>query len=185
MKVSNLPEEQRVSDVFKYIIRHPLEIVLRRWNWKAAILSGFLRSLIYFFTHITFGLRAALSAMSIEFVFRTLNTGIVASVGQAFRKARPKWLATLCVMLMLPAYGHIIEYILHTLNGDKNLNKSIIFSIIFSVLSAVFNLFAMRRGVLLVKDEEQKSFWDDLKSLPRIAVEFVCYPLIWLFGKAK
>lgn len=185
MNPSNLTNPPTVGNVFEYIYRNPIEILFRSWNWKSAVLSGFLRSLIYFFTQITFGWRAAFSAMSVEFMFRTFNTGIVASIGQAFRKARPKWLATLCVMLMLPAYGHVIEFALHKLNGDRNLQRSIAFSVVFSVLSAVFNLFAMRRGVLLVNDAEQKSFLSDLKKMPVITAEFVGYPFIWIYRKIR
>jgi hypothetical protein len=182
---SNLPKSLPVSAVIKYILRHPLEMIVRRWNWKAAALSGMMRGSIYFFTHISLGWRAALSAMSLEFLFRVFNSGAVSSVSQAFRSAEPKWLANLIVMFAFPAYGHTVEYILHTLNGDENVNKSIFFSIAFSALSAIFNLHAQRRGAMLVKDEDQKSFWSDLKRLPVIFFEFFGYPFIWVYRKLK
>ena len=160
-------------------------MIVRRWNWKAATLSGIMRGSIYFFTHISLGLRAALSAMSVEFLFRTFNSGAMSSIGQAFRSAQPKWLATVIVMIMFPAYGHIVEFTLHTLNGDKNVNKSIVFSIAFSMLSAIFNLFAMRRGALLVKDEQQQTFRKDLKKMPLIFVEFFSYPFVWVYRKIR
>lgn len=160
-------------------------MIVRRWNWKAAALSGIMRGSIYFFTHISLGLRAALSAMSVEFLFRTFNSGAMSSIGQAFRAAQPKWLATAIVMFLFPAYGHIVEFTLHTLSGDKNVNKSIIFSVAFSMLSAIFNLFAMRRGALLVKDAEQQSFWNDIKKMPRIYAEFFSYPIVWAFRKKR
>lgn len=183
MSFSNLPKNPKISEVIKYIFRHPLEMIIRRWNWKAAALSGIMRGAIYFFTHISLGWRAAISAMSAEFLFRIFNSGATSSIGQALRSAQPQWAANIVVMVMFPAYAHIVEYLLHTLNGDKNVNKSIVFSIIFSALSAIFNLFALRRGVLLVKDEEEETFWSDLKKMPRIFVEFISYPFIWLCRK--
>lgn len=188
MEKSDLLESARtetVWSVFKYIFTHPLEILFWRWNWKSAVLSGVMRGSIYFFTHISLGLRAALGAMSVEFLFRVLNSGATASVAQSFRKANPKWLATFCIMVAMPAYSHTIEYAIHTLNGDQNRNKSIIFSVIFSALSSIFNLFAMRRGTLLVKDEDQKSFWNDLKKLPVLGVQFVIYPFVWAFRRVR
>lgn len=183
--LSEIPRQETVGEVFKYIFSHPIEILFWRWNWKAAVLSGIMRGSIYFFTHISLGLRAALGAMSVEFLFRVINSGASASVSQAFRKANPKWLATACIMLLMPTYSHLIEYTLHTLNGDLNKNKSILVSITFSALSAIFNLFAMRRGTLLVNDEEQKSLWHDLKRLPVLAVQFAIYPFVWVFSKVK
>ena len=174
-----------VGQVFKYVVSHPIEMLFWRWNWKAASLSGVMRGSIYFFTHLKFGWMAALGAMSVEFIFRVLNSGASASVGQAFRKAEPRWLATVCIMLFLPAYSHLIEFSLHTLNGDQNKNKSILISIVFSITSALFNLFAMRRGALLVKDEEQKTLLQDFKKMPRIVVEFVAYPFNFLRRKRR
>lgn len=176
---------ETVWGVFKYIFSHPIEILFWRWNWKAALLSGIMRGSIYFFTHISLGIRAALGAMSVEFLFRVVNSGASASVSQAFRKANPKWLATSCIMLLMPAYSHVIEYTIHTLNGDQNKNKSIVISMMFSALSAVFNLFAMRRGTLLVSDSEQKSFWQDLKRLPVLGVQFVIYPFARVLEKVR
>jgi hypothetical protein len=183
MSSAEFPQNPSVGEVFKFLLSHPSAIVLKRWNWKASILSGVMRGSIYFFTHISLGLRAALGAMSVEFVFRSLNAGVSASIAQSFRQAKPKWLATLCVMGMLPAYGHTIEYTLHTISGDKNLNKSILFSISFSILSALFNLFMMRRGVMIVKDSQQKSFWSDVRRIPLLAAEFFSVPIVWLYRK--
>ncbi len=159
-------------------------MLVRRWNWKTAAMSGLMRGAIYFFTHISLGWRAALSAMSVEFVFRTFNTGALSSISQAFRRVQPKWKANLIVMLAFPAYSHIIEYTLHVLSGDQNVNKSIVISVLFSAVSAIFNLFTMRRGAFLVKDAEQKSLWSDLKSMPRIFVEFVAFPFVWIYRTA-
>ena len=177
--------QETVWDVFTYIVTHPYVVLVQRWNWKAATLSGIMRGSLYFFTHISLGLRAALGAMSVEFLFRVVNSGASASVSQAFRKASPTWLATLCVVLVLPAYSHAVEYTLHTISGDLNTNTSILFSVGLSAVSAIFNLFVMRRGALLVADGEQRSFAQDLRRLPILAVQFVAWPFVRVFGRAK
>jgi len=51
--------------------------------------------------------------------------------------------------------------------------------VLVSAISAVFNLFAMRRGALLVRDETQQSLWRDLARMPWIAFEFISFPLVW------
>jgi ribosomal protein S27AE len=183
--VENSPAPHRVIDVFRYLVRHPVEMLVWRWNWKAALFSGVLRSMIYLFTHLKEGWRAALGAMSVEFAFRLIVSGASGSLVQAFHNAQPVWLATLCVMIMLPAFSHMIEFTLHTLNGDVNKGKAIIISITFSIVSAIFNLFAMRRDALLVKDDRAQTLGQDLVQLPKIVAEFMFYPLIWLWKRHK
>ena len=183
--IENSPAPHRVIDVFRYLVRHPIEMLVWRWNWKAALFSGVLRSLIYLFTHLKEGWRAALGAMSVEFFFRLIVSGASGSLVQSFHNAAPVWLATLCVMIMLPAFSHTIEFTLHTLNGDVNKGKAIIISISFSILSAIFNLFAMRRDALLVKDARAQTLGQDLIKLPKIVGEFMFYPLIWLWNRSR
>src|SRR5687767_6615588 len=183
--IEESPAPHRVVDVFRYLVRHPVEMLVWRWNWKAALFSGVLRSLIYLFTHLKEGWRAALGAMSVEFFFRLVVSGASGSLVQAFHNAAPVWLATLCVMIMLPAFSHMIEFTLHTLNGDVNKGKAIVISISFSILSAIFNLFAMRRDALLVKDARAQSIGQDLIRLPKIVAEFMFYPLVWLWRRNK
>lgn len=183
--VENSPAPHRVVDVFRYLVRHPVEMLVWRWNWKAAVLSGLLRSPNYFFTHIKLGWRAAISAALLEFVFRVIVSGASGSLVQAFHKATPIWLATLCVMIMLPAVSHTIEFTLHTLNGDANKGIAILVSVLFSVVSAIFNLFAMRRNALLVKDQYAQSFGRDMIRMPAIVGEFMFYPLVWFWRRHK
>lgn len=183
--VENSPAPHRVVDVFRYLVRHPVEMLVWRWNWKAALFSGILRSMIYLFTHLKEGWKAALGAMSIEFFFRLVVSGASGSLVQAFHNAAPVWLATLCVMIMLPAFSHMIEFTLHSLNGDVNKGKAIMISITFSIISAIFNLFAMRRDALLVKDARAGSLGQDLVKLPKIVGEFMFYPLVWLWKRSK
>lgn len=147
-----------------------------RWNWKSAFFAGLFRGTMYFLMHIAEGWRAALGAMSVEFFFRIIHGGISGSFVQSLRHAKPEWLATLIVMVLLPTYSHTVEYTLHTLNGDQNRTKSLAISISFSVISALFNLFAMRRGVLITGDDkENESLWADIKKFPRIVAGFVAF----------
>lgn len=185
LPVEESPAPHRVLDVFRYVVRHPVEMLVYRWNWKAAFLSGIMRGTIYLVTHLKLGWRAALGAMSVEFVFRVIVSGASGSMVQAFHRATPVWLATLCIMILLPAFSHMIEFTLHTLNGDANKGKAIIISISFSLLSAVFNLFAMRRNVLLVKDKDADSLGRDLARMPLIVIEFMFYPLFWLYRRTR
>ncbi len=183
--IEDTPAPHRVVDVFRYLVRHPIEMPVWRWNWKSGLMSGIVRSMIYLITHYKQGWRAALGAMSVEFTFRIIVSGASGSLVQGFHRATPVWLATLCVMILLPGISHMIEFTLHTMNGDRNKGKAIIISICFSIVSAVFNLFAMRRNTLLVKDTNQQSFWKDMAQMPAIVGEFMFYPVIWWWRRRK
>ncbi|HSK74699.1 MAG TPA: hypothetical protein VK892_23565, partial [Pyrinomonadaceae bacterium] len=99
-EIKDIHTPDKVIDVFRYLVRHPIEMLVWRWNWKAAVLSGVMRGSIYFFTHIKHGWRAALGAMSVEFAFRVIVSGASGSLVQAFHRAHPVWLATACVMIL-------------------------------------------------------------------------------------
>jgi hypothetical protein len=76
------------------------------------------------------------------------------------------------VMILAPAVNHTLEYVLHYANGTKRIAAGVAASISVSILSALFNLFAMRRGVLIVGDERAPLI-DDLRRMPRVVFDFV------------
>ena len=181
----------RVFDVFKYIVRHPIEMLVLRWNWKAAVLSALLRAPIFFITYVfkKDGLKLAIGAAIAQSIFRFIFGGVNGAIIQSFSKVEPAWHAVLTVPLVLAAFSHLIEYVVQTLydnqTGVNGKGKAIAVSIIISAISAIFNLFAMRRGALLVKDESEHSIWRDLKRMPWLALEFISFPLIWTWRKSR
>src|SRR5262249_17438804 len=142
------------------------------WNWKSAVLSACLRGGVFFAANLGAGMAAALGAMRVESAFYVTVAGFYGAMIEAFRRARPPWQATLTVMLLMPAANHTVEFALHWASGTKKLKTSIIASVCVSMLSAVFNLFAMRRGVFIVGAERQ-SLLEDFRRLPRILFDFL------------
>ena len=181
-------QEISIGDVFRSLGQHPLQI-LARWNWKSALLGAILRASFYFTVYkaskeswlVTF------TAVLLELAFRFLTSGISGSLVQSFRRATPVWLATLIVTISLPIFSHTVEFITHysqerffsnvfPASENNARQKAFAISVLFSVLSALFNLFVMRHGVLLVgAGEETKSFWSDMKRIPFLIAEFVTY----------
>jgi hypothetical protein len=51
-----------------------MESLVRRWNWKAAFMSAFIRAWIFFFANLTAGWRAAAGAMLAEYIFRGITS---------------------------------------------------------------------------------------------------------------
>ena len=80
---------------------------------------------------------------------------------------RAAWLALLVVTISLPIFSHTVEFITHYAQEryfsnvfPPSQNNARIYaftlSVLFSALSAMFNLFAMRHGVLLVGAGKEK-----------------------------
>ncbi len=165
-----------VAGALVSLLRHPMENLLRQWNWKSAVLSALMRGALFFFANLSAGVAAALGAMAIEAVFYIVVAGFYGAVTQTFRRAQPHWLATLVIMGLMPAVNHTLEFALHWASGTRKLTASMIASVCFSMLSACFHLFAMRRGAFIVGAERQ-TLLEDFRQLPRILLDFLtCVP---------
>ncbi len=178
-----------VGDVFRNLVRHPAQIITR-WNWKSASLGALLRASFYFTVYQASreSWLVTLTAVLVELTFRFLTTGMSGAVVQSFRKAQPVWLANLIVSIMLPAFSHTVEFVTHyaqeryffdifaSSQNSVARQRAFAISVLFSVISALFNLFAMKHGVLLVgAGDETKSFKDDIKRMPRMVGEFTAF----------
>ena len=170
------------------LLLHPGKLLIQQWNWKSALTSSLFRCLIYFSTNIVAGLRAAIGAMIIEFVFRGVTSGFYGSMTQAFTRVQPVWAGQMAVIALLPAVGHSMEFLVHWAGGTRKLAASVIASVAFTAISSLFNLFAMRRGVLIV-GQNCNSLANDFKRMPRIVLDFILaiprYLLRTLAGLAR
>lgn len=150
-----------------------------------------MRSSIFFVTYLISreSLKVAFGAMLVQFSFRTILGGVNGAIIQSFSKVEPVWKSALIVPLTLSVFSHIIEFITQTAYdkyaGTTAKSKAIFISIIISIISAVFNLFIMRRGTLIVKDENEKSLWSDLKKMPSLTIQFLHFPFAWIWHKYK
>ncbi len=176
----NMNYETTFSGALKYVLKNPITIVFWCWNWKSAFFSALLRSPVFFFAYYKEGVALAFGAMAAQFFSRAIFGGANGAIIQSFSKVNPAWHAVLTVPLGLAVFSHIIEFIVQriydTYTGTQSVPKAIAVSVVISVLSAMFNFFAMQRGALLVKDQEQKSLWKDITSMPRIVFDFIMFP---------
>ncbi len=181
-------EQISIADVFWSLFKHPIQI-LKRWNWKSALLGAILRASFYFTVYKASreSWLVTMTAVLVELSFRFITSGISGALVQSFRKAKPAWLAMLIVSISLPVFSHTIEFFTHYAQEEyfynvfaaaenKSRQKAFAISVLISVLSAVFNIFMMRNGVLLVgAGEETKTLSDDFKRIPLLIYEFVIF----------
>jgi hypothetical protein len=169
------------------LVRHPHEMLLRRWNWKVAAFSSLFRGTIFLVTNLSAGWDAARGAMIAEFVYRALTAGFYGAISQQFRRVTPAWRGTIGAVVLVPAFAHLIEFCIHSLRGTPNLKRSIMTSIAFSLLSVLFNLHIMRNGAMIV-GREGRSFADDMRAMPRLILSFLLIlprTLIGLFSNKE
>ncbi len=165
--------EQTVLQVFAAIVRHPVHYLVLRWNWKSGVTSALIRGAIFFTANLSAGLGAATGALLTEFAYRTFLSGAYGSVTQALRRAQPPWAAALSAAVVLPICSHSVEFTVHYLRGTPKLAVSIISSVSFSVLSTLFNAYVMRRGVLVVGDDDRRTLLSDMSQMPRMIGGFL------------
>ena len=186
--LEEIHQEIPLSEVLRSLFEHPAQVITR-WNWKSALLGAMLRASFYFTVYKASreSWIVTLTAVLVELSFRFFTSGISGALVQSFRRATPAWLATLVVSISLPIFSHTVEFATHYVqetyfntifaaSANNARQKAFAISVLFSAISAVFNLFVMRHGVLLVgAGNETNSLWGDLKKIPFLIFEFVTY----------
>ncbi len=181
-------KEITVRDVFRNLLRHPAQIITR-WNWKTALIGALVRASFYFTVYQASRETwiVTLTAVGVELAFRFVTTGLAGAVVQSFRRATPEWVATAIISISLPTITHLIEFFTHYVqetyysdvfpaSANDSRQKTFAVSVLFSVISAMFNLYIMRHGVLLVgAGEATQTLWTDVKKMPVLVKDFTIY----------
>ncbi len=176
-----VPETHTIGEALRNVWSDPAQFV-KNWNYKGAVLSGVVRAPIFLFTYLAGreSLKLAIGAAAVQFTFRFLFAGVGGTLIQGFRRVEPPWKALAAIMLMLPLISHLFEFIIQFLFAyftatQDHTDEAILRSITFSIISALFTLFAMRRNVMIVGEEESKSLLHDVSRLPVLAFEFCAF----------
>ena len=111
--VDSTQHPHSIADALLSLILNPVESLLLRWNWKAAVTSACVRGGLFFITNLGAGAAAAAGAMSIEAAFYVVASGFYGAMTEAFRRVRPAWVGTLAVMVLIPVINHTLEFALH------------------------------------------------------------------------
>jgi hypothetical protein len=159
---------------------HPIDTLVRRWNWKAAFFSSLVRGLIFLFANLRSGWEAAAGAMLTEWVYRAATSGFYGAMTEALSEAEPEAQAALAAMIVLPVSSHSLEFLIHWLRGTPHLRTSIISSMCFTAVSTLFNFYAMRRGAIRAGAGAQ-SIGKDLRAMPRLIANFLAAGPLWMW----
>ena len=163
---------QTVDQVIAQIRLAPFRFLIEGFNWKTALWSALLRSLVFCVILIQSGWRAAAAAVSAEALFRIATSGLFGSLMQAFRHAAPQWRAFLLSAVFLPGLVQVAEFLLHLRLGTPKLITTTIVSLSMTILAGLFQWHAMRRGALLV-GAQSMSVSGELRAIPGLMNSFL------------
>ena len=181
---TSAPESLPLVQVLGNILRDPVSILWRRWNWKASALSIVFRAPVYVAASLRSGWRETFAALFVESACCACTAGFYGAFVQAIRNAQPAWFTGLVITLFLPALMQGVEYFVHWLRGTHHLHAVLLGSAAVSAVSSLFNWFAMKHGALLVAGEGA-SFRRDLGRLPLLAVSFAISGPRWIWREAS
>ena len=142
------------------------------WNWKSAFFSSVCRGAVFFFANLSHGFAAAQGAMLAEFFYRACTAGFYGALTQACRKSAPRGRPAMLLITGLPLGQHALEFAIHWMRRTPALKTSVISSVVFTVISTLFNLHAMRNGVLIA-GPEGRPLGEDLRAIPGAIASFL------------
>ncbi|MBI1357332.1 MAG: hypothetical protein GC160_23570 [Acidobacteria bacterium] len=163
------------------VLKNPYRNLLLRWNWKSAVTSSVVRAAIFFAVNLKAGQDAAITAFTIEFIYRAVTSGFYGSFTQALSEVRPNWQGVMGALVLLPIANHALEFVAHWAGGTEKLWLSILVSMCFTAISSSFHVFVMRRGLLTVGHGSQ-GLIADLIQMPKAVFLFITWPFTALWG---
>ena len=142
------------------------------WNWKTALLSASLRSMLFAAVALRAGPAAVFKAILIELAITTVAAGFQGALTQALRGLEPRWRATVLCTLAVAVINHPAEYIFHNLARSAHTLVGIVLSFAYTLIATQLSLYLMRAGVFLAGGEG-RSFLEDVRQLPTLLGGFV------------
>src|ERR1700733_1779595 len=151
------------------------------WNWKCALMSATVRSLVYLAAMAHTSPHGALPVVLVEVAYVTLTAGAYAGMQQNALRLRSRLLGNLIVVLGVPGLAQTLDWFTHRLTHTTPTDGTILAVGFSAVLSALFHLHVMRNGGFLTG--QCCSLLDDFRRVPRFIAGFVLRPVDFLTGR--
>jgi len=145
------------------------------WNWKCALMSAVVRSVVYGLAMT----RNGLAVIAVEMLYVTLTAGLYAGLQQRALELRRRWLGDLAIVLGVPALSQVVDWLLHRVMGAPAPHRALVSVCVFTLISALFHRHVMRQGTFLT-GAQGKSLKEDFQRVPRLVLSFAVSPGILL-----
>jgi hypothetical protein len=117
--------------------------------------------------------------MPAEWIYRAVTSGFYGAITQTLGETEPEWHGAMAAMILLPISSHSLEFLVHGVRHTPHLRTSMISSMSFTVVSTLFNLYAMRRGTMVVGGN-CPSLGQDIRSMPGVVGGFLAVFPLWI-----
>jgi hypothetical protein len=142
------------------------------WNWKCALLSAAVRSLVYLSAMARSGSHGRLAIVAVEITYVTLTAGLYAGMQQRALALRSRQLGNLVIAVGVPGLAQFFDWLTHRAVGPVAPPKALFAVCMFTLISALFHLHVMRRGVFLT-GHAGSTLADDFRRMPRLVLGFI------------
>jgi len=151
------------------------------WNWKCALMSAAVRSLVYLAAMARTSSHGRLAVVAVEMAYVTLTAGLYAGLQQRALALRSRLLGNLIVVVGVPGLAQLFDWLAHRTVGPAAPPRALVTASIFTLVSALFHLHVMCCGVFLT-GHAGRSLADDFRRIPRLVLDFVLLPFGLLSG---
>lgn len=153
----------------------PLFRTFACWNWKCALMSATVRSLVYLAAMARSGPHGRFGVIAVEMAYVTLTAGVYAGMQQRALALRSRLLGNFIISVGVPGLAQCLDWLVHRAVGPAAPARAIVAASIFTLLSALFHLHVMRSGVFLT-GHAGRTLADDFRRIPRLVLRFILLP---------
>lgn len=145
------------------------------WNWKCALLSAVVRSLVYLAAMARPGAHSRLAVVAVEVAYVTVTAGIYAGLQQRALGLRRRWLGNGLIVAGVPGLAQVLDWTVHRGLGAAAPGRATVAVCVFTPVSALFHLHVMRRGVFLT-GRAGRTLAQDFRQMPWLVLGFLLRP---------
>ena len=157
------------------------------WNWKCALVSASARSAVYLVamagTGGRSGTRGSLGVVLVEMAYVTVTSGLYAGIQQKALGVRSRLLGNGIIVFGIPWLAQAFDWLAHRAAAAPAPRKATVAVLFYATLSALFHLYAMRRGAFLT-GREGRPLRNDFRRVPRLIGGFVLAPVVLISAGA-
>lgn len=149
------------------------------WNWKSAAIAAVLRAGACVAALRNVDPHARRHFGIVEAIFVLVTSGFFSALQQQSLSVKSRRLGWLLCVITIPLASLTADSLLHLWLDSGNMRTLGVCALIFTIVSAMFHWHVMQNGALLV-GHGSRSFWNDLKRMPRLVASFVAIPFALL-----
>jgi hypothetical protein len=149
--------------------------VLGCWNWKCALMSASVRSMVYALAMARGGQRGSLAVILVEMLYVTLTAGVYAGLQQRALALRARPWGALLIVVAVPALSQALDWLAHWASGAVAPPRATFAVWAFTLVSALFHLYVMRRGAFLT-GRGSHTLAEDFRRIPQLVLRFLAQP---------